>query len=135
LFWYWLVGRIMSYSRYLCLSAYSCVQHILFRLFFLLCTLCCQFLSMFVCPFGIFMLVTFWSVSYIDVTLYIQQWAVVCCWIYRKYTWTSIITVLNRSTSQQIHKKTWTINCCVWNPCCIRTLYVYYHDNNYRRRH
>ena len=41
-----LVGGLMSYSRCFCLCAYSCVQHILFRLFFLLCTLCCQFLCM-----------------------------------------------------------------------------------------
>jgi NhaP-type Na+/H+ or K+/H+ antiporter len=42
------VGGRMSYSRYLCLLAYSDVQHILccvFALFFfVLCTICCQFL-------------------------------------------------------------------------------------------
>ena len=39
---------IMSYLRYLCLFAYSGVQHILCYVFvlfvFVLCTLCCQFL-------------------------------------------------------------------------------------------
>ena len=42
------VGGIMSYLRYLSLLVYSCVQHILccalVLFFFLLCTLCCQFL-------------------------------------------------------------------------------------------
>ena len=39
---------IMSYLRYLCLFAYSGVQHILCNVFvlfvFVLCTLCCQFI-------------------------------------------------------------------------------------------
>ena len=53
------VGGLMSYLRYLCLFAYSGVQHILccvFVLFvFVLCILCCQFLWIvhFDCPFGI----------------------------------------------------------------------------------
>jgi hypothetical protein len=40
------VGGIMSYLRYLCLFAYSGVKHILcfVLFFFVLCTLCCQFL-------------------------------------------------------------------------------------------
>jgi hypothetical protein len=42
------VGGLMSYLRYLCLFAYSGVQHILCYVFvlfvFVLCTLCCQFL-------------------------------------------------------------------------------------------
>jgi hypothetical protein len=54
------VGGHMSYLRYLCLFAYSGVQHILcsvFVLFFLvLCTLCCQFLCVvhFYCPCCLF---------------------------------------------------------------------------------
>jgi hypothetical protein len=40
------VGGLMSYLRYLCLFAYSGVQHILCCIsvlfFFVLCTLCCQ---------------------------------------------------------------------------------------------
>ena len=53
------VGGLMFYLRYLCLFAYSGVQHILscvFVLFvFVLCILCCQFLWIvhFDCPFGI----------------------------------------------------------------------------------
>ena len=35
-----------AYLRYLCLCAYSCVQHICFLFFFLLCTICFQFLWM-----------------------------------------------------------------------------------------
>jgi len=42
------VGELMSYLRYLCLLTYSGVQHILtcgfVLFFFVLCTLCCQFL-------------------------------------------------------------------------------------------
>ena len=40
------VGGRMSYLRYLCLFAYSGVQHIMSCVFFIfvLCTLCCQFL-------------------------------------------------------------------------------------------
>jgi len=47
-----LVRRLMSYLRYLCLFTYSDVQLILccvfVSFFFVLCTLCCQFLY---CPF------------------------------------------------------------------------------------
>jgi hypothetical protein len=42
------VGGLVSYLHYLCLFAHSCVQHILccvfVLFFFVLCTLCCQFL-------------------------------------------------------------------------------------------
>ena len=45
------VGELMSYLRYSCLIAYSDVQHTIccdFALFFfVLCTLCCQFLCIF----------------------------------------------------------------------------------------
>jgi hypothetical protein len=34
----------MSYLRYLCLFAHSCVKHILWFFFFVMGTLCCQFL-------------------------------------------------------------------------------------------
>ena len=53
------VGGLMSYLRYFCLFAHSCVQLILccvFILFvFVLCALCCRFLWIdhFDCPFGI----------------------------------------------------------------------------------
>jgi hypothetical protein len=43
-----LIGGIMSYLRYFCLFAHSGVQHLLWCVFalffFVLCTLCCQFL-------------------------------------------------------------------------------------------
>jgi len=43
----------MSYFRYLCLFAYSGVQHILHcayvLVFFVLCTLCCKFLCIVLC--------------------------------------------------------------------------------------
>jgi hypothetical protein len=53
------VGGFKSYLRYLCLFAHNGVQHILccvfVLFFFILCTLCCQFLwiVLFDCPFGI----------------------------------------------------------------------------------
>jgi hypothetical protein len=51
------VGGLISFLRYLCLFAYSGVQHILCRGFvlsvFALCTLCFSGLSIFDCPFGI----------------------------------------------------------------------------------
>jgi len=49
----------MSHLRYLCLFAYSSVQHmlcfVLVLFVFILCTLCCQFLwiVIFDCPFSI----------------------------------------------------------------------------------
>ena len=56
------VGGCMSYLCYLCLFAYSGVQHILcfvfVLFFFILCTLYCQFLwiILFDCPFGVLLL-------------------------------------------------------------------------------
>ena len=38
------VGGRMSYLRYLCLSVFGGVQHILCYVFFFLRTLCCQFI-------------------------------------------------------------------------------------------
>jgi len=57
-FWQHTVGGLMSYLRYLCLFAYSGVQHILCCVFgFISCVpyICCHFsgLSIFYCPFGI----------------------------------------------------------------------------------
>ena len=52
----------MSYLCYLCLFAYSSVQRILcfvfVLFFFILCTLCCQFvwIILFDCPFGVLLL-------------------------------------------------------------------------------
>jgi hypothetical protein len=80
------VGVLMSYLPYLCLLAYSGVQHILcfcFVLyFFVLCTLCCQFLCFssyfvpYVASFSVFLRIVY---SMLPVSLFFFVLCTLCC--------------------------------------------------------